>query len=93
LVNNASDRGISILIKKGPGEFRFYLHSCAVTKEDELLLAQHQLSLPTKGNLTLSCTTGLRYCPFCGTPLQTLVKVSSFRRFEALAEEHKKIHE
>jgi hypothetical protein len=93
LIETVGQRGISALIYDTPNGFRFGLQGRAVSKEDELFLSKNPspTPLPTKGNVSLSATIGLNYCPFCGRDLQTLITSSTKKRFQVLAEEHKKI--
>jgi hypothetical protein len=89
LVDNAGRQGMSVLVYENLGTFRFNLQSRAVTKDTETLLSQEPIPLPIEGNICLSVNIGLKFCPFCGTALQTLISGSTQRRFEALAEKHK----
>jgi hypothetical protein len=93
LIGNVGQRGISALVYDTPRGFRFSLQGRAVSKEDELFLTHNPspTPLPIKGNMSLSANIGLNYCPFCGRDLQALINPSTKKRFEALAEEHKKI--
>jgi hypothetical protein len=93
LIGNVGQRGISALVYDTARGFRFSLQGRAVSKEDELFLTQNPSAgrLPIKGNMSLSANIGLNYCPFCGRVLQALINPSTKKRFEALAEEHKKI--
>jgi hypothetical protein len=88
LIDNAGERGMSVLVDEDLGQFRFHLELRAVSKDEETLLSRNQVPLPTKGNITLAASIVASFCPFCGTKLQTLVTRSSRRDFEALAEKH-----
>ena len=91
LIGNAGQRGMSALVYERPAGFRFNLQARAVSKDVELRLSEAPTPLPIEGNITLSVNIGLNYCPFCGTELKTLVTSSTRKRFETLADEHKKI--
>ena len=89
LAENAGQRGMSVLVCENRGKLQFNLQSRAVSKDDEVLLAQRPTPLPIEGNMSLSVSIGLKFCPFCGTTLQTLVTPSTQRHFEALAKRHR----
>jgi hypothetical protein len=93
LIGEAGQRGMSVLVYERPGGFRFYLQSRAVSKTDEVRLAEIRAPLPVEGNITLAATMAVRFCPICGTELRRLVTPSTLRKFRALAEDHKKIDE
>jgi hypothetical protein len=84
---------MSVLVYENLGTFRFNLQSRAVTKDAETLLSQEPIPFTIEGNICLSVNIGLKFCPFCGTALQTLISASTQRRFEALAEKHKDFDE
>jgi hypothetical protein len=90
LIGNAGQRGMSVLVYERPAGFRFNLQARAVSKEAELHYSQTPAPLPIEGNIYLSINIGLNYCPFCGTELKTLVTSSTRKRFETLANEHKR---
>jgi hypothetical protein len=90
LIGNAGQRGMSVLVHDKQSGFRFNLQARAVSKETELRLAQTPAPLPIEGNVTLSSNIALNYCPFCGTELKTLVTSLTRKRFETLANEHKR---
>jgi hypothetical protein len=88
-VGEAGERRISILVSETNGEFRFHLQFRAVSKQDEVFLSQNPTPLAIKGNVSLAAMARICFCPFCWKNLRTLVAPSTFRRFRALAEEHK----
>jgi hypothetical protein len=79
---------MSVLVYENLGKLQFNLQSRAVSKGDELLLAQKPTPLPIEGNMSLSVSIGLKFCPFCGTALQALVTPATQRHFEALVKRH-----
>jgi hypothetical protein len=93
LIGNAGQRGMSALVYERSGGFRFNLQARAVSKEAGLQYSQTPASLPIEGNISLAINIGLNYCPFCGRELKMLVTSSTRKRFEALANEHKRIDE
>jgi hypothetical protein len=93
LMDNAGERGMSVLVYERPGGFRFNIQARAVSKETELRYSQTPPRLPIEGNVTLASNIGLNYCPFCGTELKTLVTPSTRKQFEGLANEHKRFDE
>ena len=91
LIAAAGQAGISILVLQEPGKFRFQLQSRAVSKEEEDRMSKHPIPLPLQENLKTSLCIALNYCPFCGWQLQSLVKRSTWKAFEAMAKEHKRL--
>jgi hypothetical protein len=90
LIGNAGQRGMSVLVYEKRGGFRFNLQARAVPKDVEVRFSETPTPLPIEGNITLSTNIGLNYCPFCGVELKTLVTSSTGKRFEMLANEHKR---
>jgi hypothetical protein len=91
LIESAGQRGMSVLINQTSGGFRFSIQSRAVSSEDEALISGTPTPLPIEGNMTISASIGLNYCPFRGTNLQKLVRSSTKKHFQALAEKHMSI--
>jgi hypothetical protein len=92
LTEQAGQKGISVLIFESGGRFLFELQSRAMSKEDEAIFTQDLTRLPGKGTMTLVANVRLSYCPYCGTKLQSLVKRSTRKAFEAFAEKHVGLH-
>lgn len=86
-VGNAGQRGIAALAKKTSDGIVFVLQSRGIAFNDESRI----VPIPGAPNMKMnvSCTMGLRYCPWCGRLLQELIATSP-RAFEQLAETHKK---
>lgn len=86
-VRNAGQRGIAALAKRTCDGIVFVLQSRGIAFGDESQIG------PMPGfpdiMINVSCTTGLRFCPWCGRRLQDLVEASP-RVFEKLVQKHKK---
>jgi hypothetical protein len=86
-IESAGHRGIATLVKETDEGICFVQQSRGIAFEDESEIR------PVPGapdiDINVSCTTGLRYCPFCGRQLRELVQTFP-EAFAELAEEHKK---
>src|SRR5438445_763482 len=87
-IEAAGQRGIAVLVIKRP-EIIFLLQSRGISFEDVSKIGTMPGAPDIKINVC--CDTGLRYCPWCGKPLQKLVKASP-QAFEELAEKHKNFY-
>jgi hypothetical protein len=92
LIGEAGRRGMAALVHNTSNGFKFYLESRAVSKADEMRLRNNPEPWPLPRtideNLTLACRTQLTYRPFCGTKLESLIRPSTRRAFEQLAQSH-----
>jgi hypothetical protein len=89
LIESAGDRGIAALVYKTSNGFRFSIQSRAVSIEHQDWVLS--LKPPLPGTFNVSCNIGMRYCPFCGTKLETLINSKNKKSFEELAEKHRQI--
>lgn len=84
-IANAGQRGLAILVRNTSEGLIFLLQSRGIAFEDEGKMKP----VPTDIYFNISTTTGMRYCPACGTFLKRLIEASP-EQFEKLAKEHEK---
>lgn len=86
LIENAGHRGLAavVLVRYRGNKLGFLLQMRSVELEDEGALGPKH---PLPVRLTISSSTGLRYCPFCGYRLEKLLKQSP-AAFEELSRKH-----
>ena len=85
-VVTAGERGLSILVEKTPHGFCFLLQSRGIAYPDQVRLkARPSIEL----TVNVACSTGLRFCPWCGSNLASLAAARS-DTLEALARDHQK---
>lgn len=87
LINNAGDRGFSVLVSEDKEGVMFAVQMRSVSFIDEKNLPKGPWPT-TLTNLTLSGSMRIRYCPSCGKLLNDLV-VSDPKYFQELAAKHK----
>ena len=88
LIDNVGQRGISIITRKTCDGTKFSLQSRGVKFGDESKMQPPSVDVM----LNLSCSIGIRFCPFCGEELQKVVKRTP-KYFEILAEFHEKFND
>jgi hypothetical protein len=82
LLSNAGQRGIAVLVRRTSDGISLMLQSRGIAFNDEPKLRPVPMDL----DINVSCSVGLRFCPFCGRNLEELVKASP-RPFEKLADD------
>ena len=87
LIENAGGRGLSALVRNIRNELYFSLQSRGLSKEDEMraLSERHRISF----TINFANDVGLRFCPFCGAELATLITAPGREHFADLAKKHK----
>jgi hypothetical protein len=71
-IANAGQRGITVLVRRVPEFFIYYLQSRAVTFGEEERLVQQRI----EQRMNLVYTTGIGFCPWCGTRLDDLAEAA-----------------
>ena len=82
-IERAGERGISILVRRDSSGLAFELQSRGVGFEDQSKLRP----MPIDITINISCSVGMRYCPWCGDPLKKMLEQNA-EFFESLAEKH-----
>jgi hypothetical protein len=88
LLDNAGQRGIAALVRRTPRGNKLLLQSRGIAFADEPKIRPMAIDL----SISVSCSVGLRYCPFCGRSLDELVAASS-SEFARLANDHEQFHD
>jgi len=81
-IENAGERGLSILVRNTDEGIRFVLQSRGVSFPD-----QDKVGVMTV-DLNVSTDFGLRFCPFCGQKLEELAQ-TDMAMFDGLAKAHR----
>jgi hypothetical protein len=88
LVDNAGNRGLSILVTGTPMGILCVLQSRGVAFSDHIAGIGWRDGIP-KMSVNISSDVGIQYCPFCGCKIDTLV-IDSPDVFFDLAQEHRR---
>ncbi len=83
LIVCAGHKGISALVSRTSAGLVFLLQSRSVDADDENRL------VPIPFDINLICNTGIRFCPFCGKPVQQMIEKEP-EAFAQLATMHEK---
>ena len=89
MLESAGNSGISALVVNRSDNITFRMQSRSVSIEDEERFINNDT--PLSVNFKLSFTTGIRYCPFCGTELKKLINEETKQNLLELAERHRQI--
>ena len=89
LVKDAGCDSISALITREGKRINFELQFRAVSAEEEEAFSQSARQSSYEGCVKLAGSMRVNYCPYCGTRLASLIKVSNWKEFRSLAEKHK----
>ena len=89
MLESAGNSGISALVVNRSDNITFRMQSRSVSIEDEERFTNNDT--PLSVNFKLSFTTGIRYCPLCGTELKKLINEETKQNLLELAERHRQI--
>jgi hypothetical protein len=87
-IDNAGTEGLSMLIARDAKRIIFELQFRAVSVEEEAAFVQSGPNSSYEGCIKLASSVRVSYCPYCGTRLASLIKISNYKAFLSLAEKH-----